>query len=158
MSKSKLYDDILRALSNILGMHEDATEAEVHARLLEEESLISDLRAQILTLEDSVRELRAQVGELIVAKDETEQRCFALETALMEAKATANNLGEALEAQRRENAALAAEVVRLRTGQKGSEAIALDVDEHLHARRPASGGIVFDATDLFSRLLKNKSN
>ncbi|MCS7035375.1 MAG: hypothetical protein NZM41_01780 [Saprospiraceae bacterium] len=148
----------MRALSSIFGLHEDATEAEVHARLLEEEALISDLRAQISTLEGSVRELRAQVDGLIVAREETEQRCVALEAALEEAKATASNLGEALEAQRKENVALAAEVVRLRSGQKGPEAVALDADEHLHTRRPASGGMVFDATDLFSRLLKNKSN
>lgn len=157
MSKSKLYEDILRALSNIFGMSEDATEAELHARLLSEEAIVADLRAQISALEGSVRELRAQVDALVLAKEDTDRRCEVLEASLEGARATASNLGEALEAQRKENAALAAEVVRLRAGQKGPEAIALDADEHLQGRA-AVRGVVFDASELFGRLLKNKSN
>lgn len=158
MSKSKLYDDILRALSNIFGMNDDATEAEVHAKLLSEETLISDLRAQISALEEGVRQLGEQVNELKAERQEIQQRCDLLQASLEEAKATASNLEAALEAQRAENVRLASEVVRLRSGQKGPEAVALDKDEHLQARTPASGGLVLDATDLFGRLLRKNSN
>lgn len=163
-SKNSLYKDILSRLAGWFGLNaEEATEAEVHQRVVEHDDTIRAMTSQIADLQEALSGARIEMAEL---REKVEGHARVIEeqaitiSQLIEErdrlKADLDAANTALEAQIKSNQSLAAEIARMRAGAQGPSQVSVDRDDHLtHTTRPASGGIVIPAGELFKNLTRN---
>lgn len=163
-TKNNLSKDILRRLSGWFGLNADeATEAEVHQCIVEQDNNIRTMASQISELQASLSDARSEVDAL---REKVERHALVIEeqastiSQLIEErdalKAELDAAKTALDVQLKSNQSLAAEVARLRAGAQGPSQVYVDRDEQFtRDKRPASGGIVIPAGDLFRNLTRN---
>lgn len=162
--KNNLYNDIIRRLAGWFGLNaEEATEAEVHQRVVEHDGTIKAMAEQIAELKSTLSASLEEVSALKSRIDEhakvIEEQATTIAQLIEERdrlKAELDSANVALEAQIKSNQALATEVARMRAGAEGPTQTSIDKDEQYNnLHRPRSGGVVIPAGYLFKNLTRN---